>query len=140
MDPNSIISIVGTVAPFLAAIFIILIIFLSKTKREKYRNDVLKAAIENGRDIPSDFFKKPEIPAEAFRKQDKPKANLLTTSLFFLGFGIGISLAFYFFFAGQGEGLKFGSIGLVFIFVGLGQLVAYQVERKQKKSGEQEGL
>jgi hypothetical protein len=140
MDSHVLISIVGTVAPFLAAIFIILIIFLSKTKREKYRNEVLKAAIENGRELPSDIFKHPEIPAEAFMKHEKAKANLLTTSLFFLGFGIGISLAFYFFFADQGEGLKFASIGLVFIFVGLGQLVAYQVERKQKKSGEQERL
>lgn len=124
------IPIIGTITPFLCAIFIILIIFISKTKQEKSRNDVLKTAIEHDRDLPSDFFKKPE----------KRKPNLLTNALFFLGFGIGLSVFFYFFFADQGEGLKFGSMGLIFIFVGLGQLIAYLVERKQKKSGEQERI
>ncbi|HET9571810.1 MAG TPA: DUF6249 domain-containing protein [Bacteroidales bacterium] len=130
MEPIDLIPIVGTISPFLCAILIILIIFLFKTKQEKSRNDVLKAAIEHGRELPPDFFKKPE----------KPKVNLLTNSLFFLGFGLGVSVFFYLFFAEQGQGFKFASIGLIFIFIGLGQLVAYLVERKQKKACEQEGI
>lgn len=124
------IPIFGIVFSFLTPIAIILIIFLNKTKQEKYRNEVLKAAIEQGRELPADFFK----------QQEKPKENLLRTSTFFLAFGIGIGIFFYFFFAPTGEGLKFASIGLIFLFIGIGQLIAYLIERKQKKSGEQEGI
>ncbi|MCX6307611.1 MAG: DUF6249 domain-containing protein [Bacteroidia bacterium] len=124
------IPIFGIVFTFLTPIVIILIIFLSKTKQEKYKNEVLKAAIEQGRELPTDFFK----PAE------KPKESLLRTSLFFLAFGIGLSIFFYFFFAPQGDGWKFASIGLIFIFVGIGQMIAYLIEQKQKKAGEQEGV
>jgi len=140
MEAYNLIPFVGTIAPFLAAIFIILIIFISKTKREKYRNEVLKAAIEHGRELPPDFFQKPEIPSEFFKKQEKSKSNLLTTSLFFLSFGIGIGIFFYFFFAGMGERLQYASVGFIFIFIGIGQLIAYLIEQKQKKAGEQEGV
>lgn len=124
------IPIFGIVFSFLTPIAIILIIFLNKTKQEKYRNEVLKAAIEQGRELPADLFK----------QQEKPKENLLRTSTFFLAFGIGIAIFFYLFFAPTGEGLKFASIGLIFLFIGIGQLIAYLIERKQKKSGEQEGI
>lgn len=124
------IPIFGIVFSFITPIAIILIIFLNKTKQEKYRNEVLKAAIEQGRELPADFFK----------QREKPKENLLRTSTFFLAFGVGIGIFFYFFFAPTGNGLRFASIGLIFLFIGIGQLIAYLIERKQKKSGEQEGL
>lgn len=124
------IPIFGIVFSFVTPIAIVLIIFLNKTKQEKYRNEVLKAAIEQGRELPADFFK----------QQEKPKENLLRTSTFFLAFGIGIGIFFYLFFTPTGEGLKFASIGLIFIFIGIGQLIAYLIERKQKKAGEQEGV
>lgn len=124
------IPIFGIVFSFMTPIAIILIIFLNKTKQEKFRNEVLKAAIEQGRELPADFFK----------QQEKPKENLLRTSTFFLAFGVGISIFFYLFFAPTGNGLRFASIGLIFLFIGIGQLIAYSIERKQKKSGEQEGL
>lgn len=130
MDPNNLIPIFGIVFTFLTPVLIILIIFLNKTKQERYRNEVLKSAIEQGRELPADFFKSPE----------KPKENLLRTSTFFLAFGLGISIFFYLFFMSTGESLKFASIGLIFIFIGVGQLIAYLIERKQKKSGEQEGV
>lgn len=124
------IPIFGIVFTFLTPIIIILIVFLNKTKQEKYRNEVLKAAIEHGRELPADFFK----------QQEKPKENLLRNATFFLAFGVGISIFFYFFFAPTGESLKFASIGLIFLFIGIGQLIAYLIERKQTKSGEQEGI
>ncbi len=130
MDVNEIIPIVGIVATFSTPIIIILIIFLTKMKQEKYRNEVIKTAIEQGRELPADLFK----------LQEKPKESLLRTSTFFLAFGIGIGIFFYFFFAASGESLKFASIGLIFIFIGIGQLIAYLIEQKQKKSGEQEGI
>lgn len=124
------IPIFGIIFSFMTPMVIILIIFLSKTKQEKYRNEVLKSAIEQGRELPPDFFK----------QTVKPKESLLRTSTFFLAFGIGLGIFFYFFFADQGQGLKFASIGLIFIFIGIGQLIAYLLEQKQKKSGEQEGI
>lgn len=130
MDVHNIIPIVGIIATFSTPIIIILIIFLTKMKQEKYRNEVIKTAIEQGRELPADLFK----------LQEKPKENLLRTSTFFLAFGVGISIFFYFFFAASGESFKFASIGLIFIFIGIGQLIAYLVEQKQKKSGEQERI
>lgn len=130
MELQNIIPIIGIIATFSTPIVIILIIFLTKLKQEKYRNDVIKTAIEQGRELPADLFK----------LQEKPKENLLRTSTFFLAFGVGIGIFFYFFFASTGESLKFGSIGLIFIFIGIGQLIAYLIERNQKKSGEQERL
>ena len=124
------IPIFGIVFTFLTPVLILFIIFLYKTKQEKFKNEVLKAAIEQGRELPPDFFK----------RQEKSKESLLRTSLFFLAFGIGLGIFFYFFFAPQGEGWKFASIGLIFIFVGIGQLIAYLIEQKQKKAGEQEGV
>jgi hypothetical protein len=130
MNSPFLIPIFGIVFSFVAPVLIILIIFLNKTKQEKYKNEVLKAAIEQGRELPPDFFK----------SQKKPKESLLRTATFFLAFGLGLGLFFYFFFADQGQGLKFASMGLIFVFIGIGQLIAYQMEKKQKKSGEQEGL
>ena len=127
---GELIPIFGIVFSFLTPVLIIFIIFLNKTKQEKFKNEVLKAAIEQGRELPPDFFKQAE----------KSKESLLRTSTFFLAFGIGIGIFFYFFFAASGEGLKFASIGLIFIFIGIGQLIAYLIEQKQKKSGEQEGV
>jgi len=127
---GELIPIFGIVFTFLTPVLIIFIIFLNKTKQEKYKNEVLKAAIEQGRELPPDFFKQVE----------KPKESLLRTSLFFLAFGIGLGTFFYFFFAPQGDGWKFASMGLIFIFVGIGQLIAYLIEQKQKKAGEQEGV
>lgn len=124
------IPIFGIVFSFVTPMIIVLIIFLSKTKQEKYRNDVLKAAIEQGRELPPDFFK----------PQQKPKENLLKTGTFFLAFGFGLGIFFYFFFADQGESLKFASMGLIFIFIGIGQLIAYQLERKHKKPSDQDGI
>lgn len=130
MDQHNIIPIVGIIATFSTPVIIILIIFLTKMKQEKYRNEVIKAAIEHGRELPADLFK----------LQEKPKESLLQTSTFFLAFGVGIGIFFYFFFASSGQSLRFASIGLIFIFIGLGQLIAYLIERKQKNSGEQEGV
>jgi hypothetical protein len=130
MDFHNLIPIFGIVATFATPIFIILIIFMHKTRQEKSRNEVLKSAIEHGRELPPDFFKAPE----------KPKESLLRTATFFLAFGVGIGLFFYLFFTPTGQGLRFASIGLIFIFLGLGQLIAYLIEQKQKKTGEQEEL
>lgn len=130
MHIGEFIPIFGIVFPFLTLVLIIFIIFLYKTKQEKFKNEVLKAAIEQGRELPPDFFKRSEKPTE----------SLLRTSLFFLAFGIGLGIFFYFFFAPQGEGWKFASIGLIFIFIGIGQLIAYLIEQKQKKAGGQEGV
>ena len=130
MDTPFLIPIFGIVFSFVTPMIIVLIVFLNKTKQEKYRNEVLKAAIEQGRELPPDFFKTPQ----------KPKENLLRTATFFLAFGLGLGLFFYFFFADQGQGLKFASMGLIFVFIGIGQLIAYHIEKKHKKSGEQEGV
>lgn len=104
--------------PFLTAVAIILIIYLTKIHREKSRNQLIEKAIENGK----------EISPEIFKNNDRPRrpSDPLTGALVSIGTGIGLFGAFYFFF----DGFKFAAFGFIPLFIGLGQLVAYLINKK----------
>jgi uncharacterized membrane protein len=57
----------GIISPFLTAIIIILIVFISKILRERSRNELIMKAIEHGKEI------SPELLAES-RKEKKREA------------------------------------------------------------------
>lgn len=113
-------AILGILVPFTTAVLIIAIIYLAKYFKEKSRNELIAKAIEHGKDISPDLFKSNEKP----RKPSDP----LTSALVSIGIGIGLFGAFYFFF----DGLKFAAFGLIPLSIGLGQLVAYFVNKKNK--------
>ncbi len=117
-------EILGILVPFSTAVLIVLIVFIAKVLRDKSRNQVVMKAIENGKELPQEFF----TPYEKGKREPKEK-DPLRDSLVTLGLGIGLTLALYFFL-----GLKFAAFGLIPLFVGLGQLTAYFVNKKKDKT------
>lgn len=115
MEP---IELLAVLLPFLTAILIVAIVLTVRYLRDKSKNEVIKRAIEAGKEIT------PEIFAN-FSKEGK-KSDPLAAALSTIGAGIGIFLALYFFFGG----LKFAAFGLIPLFVGIGQLISYFLNKK----------
>jgi amino acid transporter len=104
--------------PYITAVIILLIIFITKLYRDRSRNQVLMKSLETGKELPQDIFKDPES-----NKKNDP----MTSALILIGTGIGLFVALYFFFGG----LKFASFGFIPFCIGLGQLVAYFVTKNK---------
>lgn len=117
------IGFLSVLLPFVTAIAILLIIFITKHYRDKERNKVIIKAIEAGKDIDPEMFKQPVNPK---------KADPLTSALSAIGAGAGIFAAFYFFFGG----MRFAAFGLIPFFIGIGQLVAYFVNKNKDNTQE----
>lgn len=112
----------GIIVPFTTAVLILLIVFLYKAYKEKTRNELIAKAIEHGKELSPDLFSKES-------KVDK-KSDPLTSALVSIGVGIGLFIALYFFFGG----FKFAAFGCIPFFVGIGQLVAYFVNKNKKET------
>ncbi len=110
----------GIISPFLTAIAIILIVFISKVLRDKSRNQVIIKAIEHGKEI------SPELLADSRKEK---KYDPLASSLVTIGVGIGLFVALYLFF----NELKFAAFGFIPLFIGLGQLAAYLINKSKKE-------
>ncbi|MEN6619121.1 MAG: DUF6249 domain-containing protein [Rikenellaceae bacterium] len=115
-------GVLGIVIPFTTAVLIVLIVFLAKVFKEKSRNELIAKAIEHGKDLSPDLFTK--------EGNSSKKSDPLTSALVSIGVGVGLFIAFYFFFGG----FKFAAFGCIPLFIGIGQLVAYFVNRKQKET------
>ncbi|MGE4587756.1 MAG: DUF6249 domain-containing protein [Mangrovibacterium sp.] len=111
------------VSPFIAAILIILIIFIAKTLRDKFRNQVLIKAIE----------KEMELSPELFQNNHKRKMDPLSSALVTIGTGIGLFIALYLFF----NQIKFAAFGFIPLFIGLGQLAGYLLNKKKENQMQQ---
>ncbi len=118
-------AIFGVISPFLTAVLILLIVFGSKYLRDKSKNEVMKKAIENGVELSPDFFKS---EFEKTAKTPKIPTDPLTTSLVLIGVGIGVFVALTMFF----NDIKYGAFGFIPLFIGLGQLVAYLINKRNK--------
>lgn len=105
------IPIVAIIAVFGMPIFIILIAlyFQNKNRQAKYR--LVEKALENGKEIPKEFFEKKE---ENLSIQAKGIKNI------FLGIGLGIFL-----WALTGE-FGLGCIGFMVMFMGIGQVIIHR--------------
>lgn len=112
-------------SPFVTAVIILLIIFISKTIRDKSRNQVVMKAIENGVDLSPDIFND---------QRSRKKYDPLTSSLVTIGTGIGVFTALFIFFDNE---LKFAAFGFIPLFIGIGQLVGYIVKKKKDKEENQ---
>lgn len=115
-----IIPIFGIIAPFLTAVLIIFFIMRAKVLKDKSRNELIAKAIEHGKDLSPDLFARDE--------KNVRKSDPLTGALVSIGVGIGLFLAFYFFFGG----FKYAAFGCIPLFIGIGQLVAYFVNKNKK--------
>lgn len=76
-------------------------------------------AIDKGVELSPEFLKN-SMPE---RKRDP-----LTSSLIMIGIGIGLFIAFYLFF----DKLKFAAFGFIPLFIGLGQLAGYLINKKKE--------
>jgi len=115
---NTLVPIFGIISPFLMVVGIILIIFITKMKTEKSRNAVIIKAIENGVELSPEFMKN-SIPEK--------KRDPLTSSLVLIGVGIGLFISLFLFF----NQLKFAAFGLIPLFIGLGQLAGYLINKNK---------
>lgn len=114
-------AILGIIVPFLTAVLILLIVFLYKAFKEKTRNELIAKAIEHGKELSPDLF--------AADERSSKKSDPLTSALVSIGIGIGLFLALYFFFGG----FKFAAFGCIPLFIGIGQLVAYLINKKNNQ-------
>ena len=108
--------------PFLTAIIILAIVYTTKIMRDRSRNRLIEKAIEHGKELSPELFR-------GIEKEKQPK-DPLTSSLVTIGAGIAIFIALFLFFDNQ---LKFAAFGLIPLFVGLGQLTAYLINKKNGK-------
>ena len=83
---------------------------------------IIEKAIEHGKELSPELFR-------GIEKEKQPK-DPLTSSLVTIGAGIAIFIALFLFFDNQ---LKFAAFGLIPLFVGLGQLTAYLINKKNGK-------
>ncbi len=106
--------------PFLTAILIVFFVMYSKRKKEQQFVSLYEKAIESGRDLPADFFRRP---------QEDQKSYLLKGMIWF-GVGLGMTI---------GGLILMGydspwAFGLIPALVGIAYGISYFVERKNKSN------
>lgn len=111
-------GIFAIVSPFITAISIILIVFIVKLKRDKSRNDVIVKALEHGVELSPELLK---------TDTEQKKRDPLTSALVTIGIGIGLFISLFLFF----DQLKFAAFGLIPLFIGLGQLAGYLINKNR---------
>ncbi len=116
-------------------LFVVLIVWItSRNGRKKAEaeaqmmRDIYIRAIESGKDIPEGFLLLPK----------KKKANPLQTGIILLSVGIGLSLMTVLSAPEEVSKLQAAAVGILPAFIGLGFLVVYFIQRKQKTSGDEE--
>jgi hypothetical protein len=102
---GSIMFIGAFATPILIAFFICLYIY--RTKRS--RNEVIKASIESGRELPAEFFAR------------RSTGSRLQSGFCYIAWGVGI----FAFFIGFAEYIAW--IGVIPFIIGIGKLVAYYI-------------
>lgn len=106
--------------PFLTAILIVFFVMYSKRKKEQQFVSLYEKAIESGRELPADFFRRP---------QEDQKSHLLKGMIWF-GVGIGITI---------GGLILMGfkspwAFGLIPALVGIAYGISYFVEKRDKSN------
>lgn len=123
---------IAVIAPFLTGVLILLIIFTVKYLRDRSKNEVIMKALEKGVELSPDIFKPAPSEMRAKSKMNDPLSNSIIT----IGAGIGISVALYLFF----DSIKFAAFGLIPLFVGLGQLAGFLLNKKHKRDNEDQNI
>jgi hypothetical protein len=106
--------------PFLTAILIVFFVMYAKRKKEQQFVSLYEKAIESGRELPADFFRRP---------QEDQKSHLLKGMIWF-GVGIGITI-------GGLILMGFNSpwaFGLIPALVGIAYGISYFVEKRDKSN------
>ncbi len=112
-------DIVGTTLFFGALVTMVLLAQVFATRRERIRQETLRAMVDKGMEIPPGL-----VDDRARRSSD------LRRGLVLVGAGLGVSLAFALVHLNGQSGSGLWSIGLVPVLMGAGYLVAWRVEAR----------
>lgn len=113
---HEMIPIVAIIIIFTAAVLIVWITLRFNTKKRQAQFDLATKALASGKDIPAGLF-----PV-------KNEENKLNEGIFFISFGIGLIPLFWFIIS-----FEFIWIGILFILIGIGQIISYYIQKQQNK-------
>lgn len=109
-------DLVGTILFFGTLVTVVLLVQVFATRRERLRQDTIRAMVDRGMEIPAGL-----VEVRARRSSD------LRAGLVLVGAGLGISLAFALVRLEGQSGSGLWSVGLVPVLMGAGYLVAWRV-------------
>ena len=109
---NSLIPIMAVACTMALPVLIVLLCLNFKKSKLKYA--VIEKAIESGKEIPDSVFETP-----------KKQVNFLNQGLTFLAVGIGLAVILL-----ALADIRYASIGLLFILIGIGRVIAWWITRK----------
>ncbi|MDR0989692.1 MAG: DUF6249 domain-containing protein [Prevotellaceae bacterium] len=119
----SVVAIVSLICIFVVPMLVIALIIYLNYKNRKSRYRLAQQALANGQPLPLDYFKKANVQ------------NMRTKGIRNIFLGLGL---FIFLWALTDE-FGIGSVGLLILCIGLGQLVIYQVQdNRPERRGEDE--
>lgn len=107
-------------APIILIAVIVIVLITSHYSSKKRKYALMQAAINSGQPISADIIKELE--------SGKKKKNHLDGGILNISFGIGIFILFWMLFD-----IEMACIGLVFVFVGIGQLLSYYLKKQEEK-------
>ena len=105
------------VTPFVALLLALFFFWLYSYRKEQIRAQVIEKALENGRDLPDDFW--------AAKKKTKPFKEEIT----YLGIGLGFLFMGYM----SGE-FVFTGVAIIFLIMGVGGLLVYWLRKSSKET------
>ena len=106
-------------APIILIAVIVIVLITSHYSSKKRKYALMQAAINSGQPISADVIKELE--------SGKKKKNYLDGGIINISFGVGIFLLFWIVID-----IKMACIGLVFVFVGIGQLLSFYLKKKEE--------
>ncbi|MDL2227726.1 DUF6249 domain-containing protein [Odoribacter sp. OttesenSCG-928-L07] len=111
---TSLTPIVAIIGAFGLPVFIVWIVYIYK--RNKAEIQLMEKSIEAGKDVPEDYFK----------KRRNTERNLFGQAMSFISVGLGLAIIFWVL-----SDIRFASIGLLFILIGIGRLITYYVAKSE---------
>ena len=120
------VPIVTIIVPFVFVIAILWMKSNEKHKRNKLQAELYAKAIEHGRELPPNLF------------EEKKKNNSLRTGIILICIGIGITIFMFFMGKSQAEQIRLAAVGLIPLFLGIGNLIIHFIWKKQGISDDEE--
>lgn len=106
-------------APVILIAVIVIVLITSHYSSKKRKYALMQAAINSGQPISAEIIKELE--------SGKKKKNHFDGGIFNISFGVGIFILFW-----MVMDIKMACIGLVFMFVGIGQLLSFYLKKKEE--------
>lgn len=116
---DTIVDILAIVLIFGMPIFIVLIVYYSKYKNKKAKYDLLKVALQAGKDIPEGLY-----------DSNPKKTNMMTRGISNIAIGLGVGIFLW----ALTDKFGLGCIGFIITIIGIGQVVIHIVTNPQENT------